>query len=77
MNIDELIAPGDKAGLAAAIEAELMDRGYLVFAGSRLQAIGRALSSWTAFTGLPMEVRQRFHHSVKDGEASGGWSLMR
>lgn len=77
MELDDLLQGADMPGITAAIEAALMGEGYLVFRGSRLASVSQAMTCWEAFTALPMEVRQRYHQSVKDGDRHGGWSLMR
>ncbi|MEM7120967.1 MAG: 2OG-Fe(II) oxygenase family protein [Pseudomonadota bacterium] len=77
MDIDDLVSGDDRASVAYGIEATLMDSGYLMLSGSRLRCIRDALARWEGFTALPIETRQSFHHSVRDGEAAGGWSLMR
>ena len=77
MELDAIISGREVATAASDVEAALRKQGYLVLRGAGLQAVQAALARWTAFTALPMAVRQRFHQSVKDGEASGGWSLMR
>lgn len=77
MELDDLLQGAGKPGITAAIEAALMGEGYLVFRGSRLASVSQAMARWEAFTALPMEVRQRYHQSVKDGDRHGGWSLMR
>ena len=77
MNIDQLVSDDDHASVAHSIEEALRDCGYLMLTGSRLQCIRVALARWEGFTALPIETRHRFHHSVRDGEATGGWSLMR
>ncbi|MBT5433070.1 MAG: 2OG-Fe(II) oxygenase family protein [Alphaproteobacteria bacterium] len=59
------------------IKTALMRDGYLAFTGSALQCVGDALARWSDFTALPIDVRQQYHQKVSDGEARGGWSLMR
>ena len=77
MEIEDLISGEDGASVARGIESALMDSGYLMLTGSRLQCVHAALSSWSDFTALPIDVRRRYHHSVRVGETTGGWSLMR
>lgn len=77
MEIDELLSGDDRAAIARDVEAALMDNGYLMLTGSPLQCVGKALSSWEVFTALPIDIRRRFHHAVRRGNATGGWSLMR
>ncbi len=77
MDVEELVSGDDRASGARGVEAALMESGYLMLTGSRLQCVRQALARWEGFAALPIETRHRFHHSVRNGEAAGGWSLMR
>ncbi|MGY8995897.1 MAG: 2OG-Fe(II) oxygenase family protein [Alphaproteobacteria bacterium] len=77
MELNELLQGAGQPGITAAIEAALMRDGYLLFSGERLQAVHQAMARWDGFTALPIDQRQRFHQSVRDGDRHGGWSLMR
>lgn len=77
MNIDALLTDTTQAGVARDVEAALLDSGHIVLTGAPLRCVGAALSCWSAFAALPLDVRQRYHRSAHAGEARGGWSLMR
>lgn len=77
MELDQLLHSAEQADVAAHVETALMEDGYLNFSGDRLQAVHEAMARWSAFTALPLDQRERFHQSVRDGDRHGGWSLMR
>jgi len=77
MELEELLQGAGQTSVTERIEATLMRDGYLSFTGRALQSVGHAQARWSDFTALPIEVRQQYHQTVSDGEASGGWSLMR
>jgi isopenicillin N synthase-like dioxygenase len=77
MEIDTLLRGGMEASAAREVETTLLEDGHLVLTGASLRCVGTALSRWTGFTALPLDIRQRYHQSVRAGEARGGWSLMR
>ncbi len=76
MKVD-LLLEGERDVVADAVRTALMEDGHLILTGDALQPIADAMERWEAFTALPLAQRQRYHQSVKVGEASGGWMLMR
>jgi len=77
MDIEALILDVEQTPAKRRVEAALLQPGYLTLTGNRLQCVRSALSCWGDFTALPIDVRRRYHHSVRVGETVGGWSLMR
>jgi isopenicillin N synthase-like dioxygenase len=77
MNVDDLLRAAHPPEMAVEVEHALMTDGYLVLRGDRLACIGAAMARWEAFAALPMDVRRRYHQSVRDGDRRGGWTLMR
>jgi isopenicillin N synthase-like dioxygenase len=77
MDIEALILEVEQTPANRRVEAALLQPGYLTLTGNRLQCVRAALSGWRDFTALPIDVRRRYHHSVRVGETAGGWSLMR
>ena len=54
-----------------------MQYGYFALTESKLMCVDPTLSRWADFTALPIGVRRRHHQSVRVGETTGGWSVMR
>ncbi len=77
MDIEKLVSGVEQESVQHSVETALMRSGYLTLTGSRLICVRSALSSWTEFTAVPNNVRRQYHQTVRVGEASGGWSLMR